>query len=177
MEGNQGSAASRAWSDVFRAAPGATLLATWFGAGFLPVAPGTWGSLLAIPFVEAAYRLGGFGGFLAFALAVSAAGIPAAGAVARLRGEGDPSPVVIDEVAGQAIALLPVYALARSGSSPWFWGLVAAAFFLFRVVDIVKPGPVGRAEKLPGGLGVMADDLLGGFFVALLLGAFLALLR
>lgn len=177
MDGNQGPPAALPWSGVLRAAPGATLLATWFGAGFLPVAPGTWGSLFAVPFVEAAYRLGGLAGLLAFALAVSAAGIPAAGAVARLRGEGDPSPVVIDEVAGQAIALFPVYAFARSGSSPWFWGLVAAAFLLFRVIDVVKPGPVGKAEKLPGGLGVMADDLLGGFFVALLLGAFLTLVR
>ncbi len=177
MDGNQGSIAERAWNDVFRIAPGATLFATWFGAGFLPVAPGTWGSLFAIPFVETAYRLGGLPGLLAFTAAVSAAGIPAAGAVARLRGEEDPSPVVVDEVAGQAIALLPVYALARSGSSLWFWGLAATAFILFRAVDVVKPGPVGKAEKLPGGLGVMADDLLGGFFVALVLGAFLALLR
>jgi len=177
VKGNQGSSAVRPWRDVFRAAPAATLLATWFGSGFLPVAPGTWGSLLAIPFVEAAYRLGGLAGLGAFALAVSLAGIAASGAVVRCRGEGDPSPVVIDEVAGQAIALLPVYALARGSSPAWFWGLAAAAFFLFRIVDVVKPGPVGWVERLPGGLGVMADDLLGGFLVALLLGAVLALLR
>lgn len=177
MGGNQGSRAALAWNGVFRAAPAATLFATWFGAGFLPVAPGTWGSLFAIPFVEGAFRLGGFGGLLAFAIAVSLAGIVASGAVVRLRGEGDPSPIVVDEVAGQAVALLPVYLLARSGSPARFWALALAAFLLFRLVDVVKPGPVGRAEKLPGGLGVMADDLLGGLLVALLLGVYLAFFR
>jgi len=176
MDGNQGSPAL-GWRGVFRAAPAATLLATWFGAGFLPVAPGTWGSLLAIPFVEAAFRLGGFGGLLAFAISVSLAGIFASGAVVRLRGEGDPSQVVVDEVAGQAISLLPVYLLARAGAPARFWAFALAAFLLFRIIDVVKPGPVGRAEQLPGGLGVMADDLLGGFLVALLLGAYLAFFR
>jgi len=165
------------WRDVFRSAPVATAVATWFGAGFLPIAPGTWGSLLAIPFVEAAFRTGGFAGLVGFAVATSLAGIPAAGAVARLRRQGDPSAVVIDEVAGQAISLLPVYAFARDGSPARFCLLVAVAFFAFRAVDIVKPGPIRKAESLPGGLGVMADDLLGGLFVAALLAAFLLVVR
>lgn len=165
------------WREVVRAAPVASVLATWFGTGFLPVAPGTWGSLFAIPFVEAAFRAGGLAGLAGFALAASAAGIPAAGAVARLRRQGDPSAVVIDEVAGQAIALLPVYAFTRGGPAVRFWILVAVAFFLFRVVDVVKPGLVGKAERLPGGLGVMADDLLGGALVALLLAGFLLVVR
>lgn len=177
MSGNQGVGASLPWGGVFRAAPAATILATWFGAGFLPVAPGTWGSLLAIPFIEGSFRLGGLAGLVGFAALASVAGIPAAGAVARLRAEKDPSEVVIDEVAGQAIALLPVYALARASSPARFWLLAGIAFLLFRVVDVVKPGPVGRAEKLPAGLGVMADDLLGGFFVAILMAGFLAVFR
>jgi len=176
MDGNQGSS-SRAWREIFAEAPLATILATWFGSGFLPVAPGTWGSLLAIPFVEGAFRLGGLPGLVVFALVASGAGIPAAGAVARLRGERDPSPIVIDEVAGQAIALLPVYAFARAGSSTRFWTLVGIAFLLFRIADVVKPGPIGKAESLPGGLGVMADDLLAGLLVALVLAAVLAILR
>ena len=167
----------QSWRDVFRASPAATLLATWFGTGFLPVAPGTWGSLLAIPFIEGAFRLGGLPGLVGFALVVSLAGIPAAGAVARLRGQPDPSQVVIDEVAGQAIALLPVYAFARAGSSSRFWILAGIAFFLFRFVDVVKPGPIGMAESLPGGLGVMADDLLGGLLVAALLAGLLFVVR
>jgi phosphatidylglycerophosphatase A len=165
------------WREVLRSAPVAGALATWFGAGFLPVAPGTWGSLLAIPFVEGAFRLGGMPALAGFAVAVSVAGVPAAGAVARLRREGDPSAVVIDEVAGQSIALLPLYAIARSGPPVRFWLLVGAAFLLFRVVDVLKPGPVGRAERLPGGLGVMADDLLGGMLVAALLAGFLLVAR
>jgi phosphatidylglycerophosphatase A len=177
VSGNQGADARLPWGGVFRAAPAAAILATWFGAGFLPVAPGTWGSLLAVPFAEAAFRAGGIPGLVAFALVVSLVGIPAAGAVARLRAEEDPSEVVIDEVAGQALALLPVYALARAGPAGRFWLLAGIAFLLFRVVDVVKPGPVGKAERLPAGLGVMADDLLGGLLVALVLSAGLLLLR
>ncbi len=176
MRGNQG-ASQRTFREVFARAPAAALLATWFGAGFLPLAPGTWGSLFAIPFIEGSYRLGGLAGLVAFAVFVSIAGIPAAGVIVKLRGEKDPSQVVIDEVAGQAIALLPVYAFARSGSFARFWAFAGIAFLLFRVVDILKPGPVGRAERFPGGLGVMADDLVGGFLVALLFGAVLGLLR
>ncbi len=141
------------------------------------MAPGTWGSLFAVPFVETSFRLGGPAGVVVFALVASFVGIPAAGAVARLREEKDPSQIVIDEVAGQAIALLPVYTLARSGPAMRFWGFALLAFLLFRLVDVLKPGPVRRAEALPGGLGVMADDLLGGFLVALVLAAVLAFLR
>jgi len=174
-EGNQG-AGPASWRDVFRAAPVPAALATWFGSGLLPLAPGTWGSVSALPFVEAAYRVGGLAGLGAFALAASVAGVPAAGVVARLRRRDDPPEVVIDEVAGQSISVLPVYALARSAPPAVFWGLVAVAFLLFRAVDVIKPGPVGRAESLPGGLGVMADDLLGGLLVAAVLtGGLLAL--
>ncbi len=176
MKGNQGSP-RQTWREVFRDEPLAASLATWFGAGFLPVAPGTWGSLLAIPFIEVVFRLAGVLGVVGFAIAVSVAGIPAAGAVVRRRAEKDPSEVVIDEVAGQAIALLPVYAFARAGTSSRFWILAGIAFFLFRVVDVVKPGPIGKAESLPGGLGVMADDLLGGLLVAALLAGFLLVVR
>jgi phosphatidylglycerophosphatase A len=176
MGGNQGSAL-RSWREVFSAAPISAVVATWFGAGFLPFAPGTWGSLLGIPFVEAAFRLGGVAALVGFALVVSLGGIPAAGAVSRLRADKDPSQVVVDEVAGQAIALLPVYVMARAGSPARFWVFVFLAFLLFRVVDVLKPGPVRRAESLPGGLGVMADDLLGGLFVALVLAAVLAIVR
>ncbi len=176
MSGNQG-AARKTWREVFGTAPIAAVLATWFGAGFLPVAPGTWGSLFAIPFVEGAFRLGGLWGLVTFAAVVSLGGIPAADRIARLRGEKDPSEIVIDEVAGQAISVFPVYALARTAGPLLFWGLVGLSFVLFRIVDVVKPGPVGKAESLPGGLGVMADDLLGGLFVAVVLAVLLTLLR
>ncbi len=177
MGGNQGSGEPLGIRDLFRAAPVSAFLATWFGSGLLPIAPGTWGSLFALPFVEAAYRLGGLPGLAAFAAAASIGGIAVAGTVARLRQRGDPSEVVIDEVAGQAISAFPVYALARDATPFLFWGLVALSFVLFRIVDVVKPGPVGKAESLPGGLGVMADDILGGLFVAVVLVAGLLAFR
>ncbi|MFI5181227.1 MAG: phosphatidylglycerophosphatase A [Thermoanaerobaculia bacterium] len=177
MGGNQGAGAPLGWRDLFRAAPVSAVVATWFGSGFLPIAPGTWGSLFALPFVEVAYRLAGLAGLGSFAVGVSLAGIPASGIVARLREQEDPSQVVVDEVAGQAISVFPVYALARSAGPLLFWGLVALSFVLFRIVDVVKPGPVGKAESLPGGLGVMADDILGGLFVAAVLAAALLAFR
>lgn len=176
MSGNQG-AARKTWRQVFGTAPVDAALATWFGSGFLPVAPGTWGSLFALPFVEGAYRLAALPGLVAFAIVVSLGGIFVAGRTAGLREEEDPSEIVIDEVAGQTISVLPVYALARTAGPLLFWSLVALSFVLFRIVDVVKPGPVRKAESLPGGLGVMADDLLGGFFVALLLAGILAAFR
>jgi len=83
--------------------------------------------------------------------------------------------VVIDEVAGQAISVFPVYLLAPRERPVLFWGAVAASFFLFRVIDILKPGPVRKLEALPGGLGIMADDLLGGVFAGALMAVGLAL--
>ncbi len=170
MSGNQG-AAPKTWREVFGTAPVAAVFATWFGSGFLPVAPGTWGSLLAIPFIEGSFRLAGLRGLVVFAVVASLGGIVVSGKVARLLRREDPSEVVIDEVAGQAISVFPVYALARTASPFLFWSLVAASFLLFRIVDVVKPGPVGKAESLPGGLGVMADDILGGLLVAVVLAA------
>lgn len=166
-----------AWPGAFRKAPVSVALATWFGTGFLPIAPGTWGSAVAIPFVELSYRLLGLAGIAIFALAVSAAGVVAAGRAARARGVEDPSEVVIDEVAGQALALLGVYAFCpMTHRSPVFLAMVALAFLVFRVVDVVKPGPVGAMERLPGGLGVMADDLLGGLLTGIALGVVCLLL-
>lgn len=167
----------RAWPEAWRTAPVSVAFATWFGTGFLPIAPGTWGSAVAIPFVEASYRLMGLAGIALFALAVGSIGIVTAGRAARARGIEDPSEVVIDEVAGQALALLGVYAFCpMNHRSPVFLGLVVAAFLVFRVVDVVKPGPVGWMERLPGGLGIMADDLLGGLLTGAGLGALCLLL-
>jgi phosphatidylglycerophosphatase A len=174
---NQDFVAPLARRDLFRSAPVSAAFATWFGSGFLPIAPGTWGSLFALPFVEAAYRAAALPGLAVFAVAVSLGGIPAAGTVGRLLRRGDPSEVVIDEVAGQAISVFPVYALARTAPPLLFWSLVALSFVLFRIVDVVKPGLVGKAESLPGGLGVMADDLLGGLLVAVALAAGLLAFR
>ncbi|HIJ62166.1 MAG TPA: phosphatidylglycerophosphatase A [Rhodospirillaceae bacterium] len=140
-------------------------LATWFGAGLLPKAPGTWGSLAALPFAWAISEAGG-GGLLAAAVAlVSVVGWWAAERYAKASGDGDPGPVVIDEVAGQWLVLTMV--------PPGLAGY-ALGFVLFRLFDIVKPWPVSWADRqLKGGLGIMLDDLLAGLYGL----AVLALLR
>lgn len=149
-------------------------LATWFGVGLLRPAPGTWGS--------AAAALIALGALLALpvgydrpVLAASAAfvavlGVWAAAAAQRHFGVADPSSVVIDEVAGVlvAIAVLPTAMLADPLVP------VASAFLLFRVFDIAKPWPVSWCEHLPGGWGIMADDLAAGLLAGLLTTAILA---
>jgi phosphatidylglycerophosphatase A len=132
----------------------AFVLATWFGCGLSKIAPGTVGSLGAIPLhlLLAATPLHVH---LLCIVLMSAGGIWAAGVVAGRLGAKDPQMVVIDEVAGTLIALGAV----RD------FGVVALtlAFVLFRALDITKPGLIRRAENLsPVGLGVMADDLIAG---------------
>ena len=167
----------RPWPEVFAASRVTTLVATWFGVGLLPVAPGTWGSLAAIPIGHAIVLIWGVWGLVGFALAVTLVGVHAAGETARLRGIGDPPEVVVDEVAGQSIALLPVYALVPPGAPLFRIGGVLLAFALFRVLDVWKPGPIGALERLPGGWGVMMDDVLGGAVAGALAGGALLLAR
>lgn len=130
------------------------MLATWFGAGLLPKAPGTWGSLAALPFGLALTWLGGPWLLLAGAALAFLVGIWAGGRYARERGREDPGAVVIDEVAGQWIALIPALLDPR---------LIVLAFVAFRLFDIAKPWPIGLLDRgLKGGLGIMADDALAG---------------
>lgn len=136
------------------------LLATWFGVGRIPRAPGTWGSVAALPCAWPLAYWGGWPALLVGALAIFLVGWWAAEQYERQSGRHDPKEVVIDEVAGQWLALLP------AGLDPVS---MLAAFILFRLFDILKPWPVSWAEGLPGGLGVMADDMLAGILAALLL--------
>ena len=140
------------------------MLATWFGAGLLPWAPGSWGSLAALPFAWAIEHMWGQTGLVLAALAVFAAGCRVAGCYERRSGQRDPGAIVIDEVAGQWLTLAAVPA------SAWSY---AAGFALFRIADILKPWPARLAERrLPGGLAVMADDVVAavyaGFFLRVL---------
>ncbi len=138
------------------------LLATWFGAGLLPRAPGTWGSLAALPFAWAIHRAFGWPG-LALAVALAfAAGIWAAERFMAKAGSGpDPAPVVIDEVAGQWLTLL--------AADPDMV-LYGAGFVLFRAADIFKPWPASWADKhVAGGFGVMLDDVIAGAYAGLTL--------
>jgi phosphatidylglycerophosphatase A len=165
----------RPWPEVFAEAHVTTLVSTWFGAGFLPIAPGTWGSLAAIPIAHVIVMFWGVWGLAGFALAVAVIGTHASGETARLRGAKDPGEVVVDEVAGQAIALLPVYALVPPDAVVLRISTILLAFLLFRILDVWKPGPIGALERLPGGMGIMADDLLGGAVAGAMVAAGLLL--
>ena len=146
-------------------------LGTWFGAGLLKPGPGTYGSIAAVLLWYAAVHVlhpSGIALVVGTALAALAAtliGIPAATIVAREAGREDPGFVVIDEVAGQWIALIAV----RPD-----WQHAALALVLFRLFDIWKPWPIRRLEALPEGTGIMLDDVAAG---ALALAVGLALAR
>ncbi len=145
------------------------LIATFFGAGLLRPAPGTWGSLAALP---AAWVLHLAGGPLALAAGLALA-FGAGLWAARVETEGgddpDPSEIVIDEVAGMFVALLPVSVGAAMQGVPVLalWPGIVAAFVLFRLFDIWKPGPVGWADMRHDPLGLMLDDVIAGVFAAL----------
>lgn len=137
-----------------------TIIASFFGAGRSPWAPGTAGSLVALLLGAAALH-GPVWLLPALAVAATLAGLLAIPHAVPDR-EADPGWVVIDEVAGQWITLL---GLAASPSIP---GLLAA-FLLFRALDIWKPGPIGWADRKPGAVGIMLDDVIAGVIAALLL--------
>lgn len=138
----------------------ATRFATFFGTGYFPVASGTFASAVALPLGWLLVR-GGWKWLLAAVLIATLIGIWACGVHAKKVRISDPSECVIDEVAGQWLALFPVALASRADWRPY-----AMAFFLFRLFDILKPWPIGPAEKLPGGLGVMMDDVLAGVIAA-----------
>ena len=145
----------------------ATLIATWFGSGLLPKGPGTWGSLAALPFAWIIAIAGGPWLLAAAALLVFAVGLWASHRYAEALGEADPGSVVVDEVVGQWIALLPV------ALSPAHY---AIAFIAFRFFDILKPWPVNLLDRrLKGALGIMADDVMAGFYAAAVTFLFLLL--
>ena len=149
----------------------AWVLGTWFGSGLLRPGPGTYGSVAALLLWYGAARAFHPGwaalavGTALAALTVTLIGIPAATIVAREAGSEDPGFVVIDEVAGQWIALIAV----RPD-----WQHAALALVLFRLFDIWKPWPIRRLEALPAGTGIMLDDVAAG---ALALAVGLALAR
>lgn len=138
----------------------ASWIATWFGAGLLPTAPGTWGSLAALPFAWVILVELGPWALLAAAAIVFALGLWASARYIAGRENKDPAEVVVDEVAGQWLALT----VAVPGEA---WHFIAG-FVLFRLFDITKPWPARRAERrLAGGLGIMADDLVAGAYAAI----------
>jgi phosphatidylglycerophosphatase A len=145
------------------------VIATFFGAGLLRPAPGTWGSLAALP---AAWGIITLGGFWALALATLTAflvGWWATQVETAGRDDPDPSEIVIDEVAGMWLALWPVAlgASLQGVAVSALWPGWVVAFIAFRAFDIWKPGPVGLADRMHTPLGVMLDDIVAGALAAM----------
>jgi phosphatidylglycerophosphatase A len=139
----------------------ARVLATWFGAGLLPKAPGTWGSLAALPIGYAITTWGSVELLGILAILFFIIGIWASNVTSNEMGIADSSEIVIDEVVGQWIALLAI---------PPNIILYSLAFVLFRLFDIWKPWPVSWADKkIKGGLGIMLDDVFAAIFTAVIL--------
>lgn len=141
----------------------ATLIATWFGCGYAPRAPGTAGSLAGIAIAIVLHELAAFAAwhFVALTAVVFIPAVWASTRTARAVGRKDPGIVVVDEVLGQWLAL--------AGARAFNWKSYLLAFVLFRLFDIWKPPPVRQLERLSDGLGIVADDLMAGCYAALLL--------
>lgn len=139
----------------------ALVLASWFGVGRLPKTPGTFGSLAALPAVGLMWVLGPLTGVLFLVVFIGLA-VRAAGITEQILEQRDPGVIVVDEVAGMLVALY---------LQPATWGFLAGGFFLFRVFDITKPFPIRRLERLPGGAGVVLDDVMAGLYANLVLQA------
>jgi len=137
----------------------AMVVATFFGIGRLRPGPGTWGSAATVVLWAglclALAPSSRTPVAIALAVLVTVIGIPAASRVARASGTKDPQFVVIDEVAGQLVALI---------AAPFTWKSFLAGFILFRAFDIVKPPPVRQLEGLPEGTGIVLDDVAAGLY-------------
>ena len=141
----------------------AKVIATWFGCGLAPRAPGTAGSAVAIVIAIPLAAYAGWIGwdFALLAILLFAPAVWAAGVTATALGVKDPHCVVVDEVIGQWISL--------AGARTLNWKSCLVAFALFRLFDIFKPPPVRQLESLPGGWGINADDAMAGIYAAVLL--------
>ena len=142
------------------------ITATFFGVGYFPVAPGTLTSAIIVLFYKFfLYRLS-WPVYLMIFFVLFALGTYVSDVTSRMMKKEDPRIVVIDEAAGQFIALFLL--------SPQ-WSVCAASFFLFRFFDIVKPVPIKRVETFPGGIGIMLDDIVAAIYAGILINLFLLL--
>ena len=152
------------------------IIATWFGSGLLPIAPGTWGSLAAFPF---AYVISVYSGpyvLIIGTVALFFIGVQASNNIEKSDRKKDPGFIVVDEVVGQWIALLPLsflYNYLGPDLSYWvFAPMAAVAFLAFRIYDIWKPWPISYVDKnVPGGLGIMLDDVVAGIYALIITSA------
>ena len=152
-------------------------IATGFGSGYLKPAPGTWGSLAGlVAWLLLVRALGATGShwtpwlLISAPLALSLLAVWVADLVVSETGQKDPSFIVVDEWAGMWFALTPLLFTLTLQPQPWaLWAArLVAPFMLFRLFDIWKPGIVDRAQRLPGGWGVVMDDVLAGLLAALI---------
>ena len=145
------------------------LFLSFCGSGYLRPAPGTWGSLAALPAALLIYWLSGPYALSLATVLIFLAGVRLTQIEIMESEDHDPSWIVIDEVAGQWIALLPIaFGAFHAGVSPLkLWPGILAAFLLFRLFDIWKPWLVGHADRRGDALGVMLDDVLAGIFAAI----------
>ena len=131
------------------------LFASGFGAGCAPIAPGTAGTMVAIPFVYLIQMLG-LEVFIAVTVAISLIGIGICGQAAKNLGTHDHPGIVFDEIAGYFITMI-------AAPSGWVW--IVIGFVLFRLFDILKPWPISWLDRrIGGGLGIMLDDIVAGVF-------------
>jgi phosphatidylglycerophosphatase A len=137
----------------------ALLLASWFFTGLMPKAPGTFGTLAAIPLAIAVNYLGTIYGAFSLVIFISVA-VLTSGLSRKLIGREDPPEIVIDEAAGLSVTLFLL---------PLSWFSLSLGFLLFRLFDIFKPFPIRRLEKIKGGIGIVSDDLLAGVYANLVL--------
>ena len=133
----------------------AVLLSTFGYVGYFPIAPGTAGSAAAIPLFLLLRWLALPWLEASVVVVLCAAGFWAGGVAARHYGREDPGYVVLDEVVGMLVTLAFI---------PVTWSGIVAGFFLFRLLDIVKPAPARQFERLPGGFGIMMDDVMAGIY-------------
>jgi phosphatidylglycerophosphatase A len=162
---------------AFRERPVSTFLSTGFAVGLFPWAPGTAGSAAALAIALAGDRffrllypshgssMAAAVGLLASGLAIGVVGVPLTTRTSRALGVKDPGVIVLDEFAGQFVAssAVPLFAYASTAREASVW---LVSFLAFRLFDIWKPGPIHRLQDLPGGVGIMIDDVLAGALAA-----------
>ena len=137
----------------------ALLLASWFFTGLLPKAPGTFGTLAALPLAIVINYLGAIYGTLSLVIFIIVA-VLTSELSRKLIGREDPREIVIDEAAGFSVTLFLL---------PLSWFSLSLGFLLFRLFDVFKPFPIGRLEKIKGGIGIVMDDLMAGVYAYLVL--------
>lgn len=146
------------------------LWSTGLGVGYSPIMPGTVGSLWGLPLSWAIYSLPGVSWQLALIAILAVIGVPLCGRAAQALGDSDPGAVVWDEFTAVPLAFFLLG--ADDLKNPW---VLLAGFLWFRFFDIAKIPPANRCERLPGGLGIMADDWVAGVYACVCMHVMVAL--